>query len=658
MDKKNFASAHTNQTYEVRSPNGKIVLRVEAGDRIVWSVWYVDIPGVDRATPIILPSAVSLHLENGEILGKDAKKLSDEKKSVDTEFQAIHFRRSVVRDRYNQLAIHFEDNFGLEFRVYDDAAAYRFITQRSGEIIIHNEEANFNFAGDHLAFIPYLWDYREGQKFVSSFESPYTEQNISQFKPDCVSLLPLLVDVGGGMKVVILEADLEDYPGMYLDLNDTCKGFKGVYAQYPLESKLGGFGGMNYMPTKRANYIARTSGARTFPWRVIAIAETDKNLLNNDIVQKLASPPRLQDVSWVVPGQVSWDWWNDYNLTHVDFRAGMNTLTFKYYIDFAAANHAKYIIMDAGWSDGADLNKLNPEVDLEEIIRYGKERNVGVILWAFWYTITQQMHEIFPKYAAMGVKGWKIDFIDRDDQIAVASTYEIAKLAAQYQLMVDFHGVFKPTGLQRTYPNVVGYEGVYGMENYKWADTDAPRYAVTIPYTRNMAGPMDYTSGAMTNATQADFKARNHAPMSKGTRCNQLAQYIVFEVPIQMLADSPTAYMREQECTDFITSIPTVFDETVPLDGKVAEYVAVARKKDGIWYVGAMSNWDARDLTIDFSFLEEGVYQAVVFKDGINSDREATDYQKEVIQIKAGAHLPIHLSNGGGWAARIERLPA
>ncbi|MBN2392131.1 MAG: glycoside hydrolase family 97 protein [Anaerolineae bacterium] len=638
-----------NQSYEIKSPDANIVLRVESGNKLTWSVQH-------KGQPIIKPSSMALHLGNGEVLGYRATVSSSEIGDVDTEFKAINYRRTVVKDRYTSLTLHFEGDFGVEFRVYDDAVAYRFFVQKTDELTVENEEANFNFTAGHDAFIPYLWDYRDGQIFNASFESPYTEQKLSEFTPGSLAILPLLVDVGSGKKVVILEVDLEDYPGMYLNLNQTGIGFQGVYAPYPLETRVGGFAGINLIPTKRADYIAKIQGPRTLPWRVIAISEADKDLLNNDIVQKLASPPRLDDVSWVVPGQVAWDWWDDYNITHVDFKAGMNTPTFKYYIDFAAANKAKYIIIDAGWSEGPDLTKLNPDVDVPEIVAYGKEKGIGVILWASWYAITRQMHEVFPKYAAMGIKGWKIDFIDRDDQIAVASTYEIAKLAARYNLMVDYHGIFKPTGLQRTYPNVVGYEGVYGLENFKWADMDAPRYAVTIPYTRNMAGPMDYTSGAMINATQADFKARNHAPMSKGTRCHQLAQYVVFEVPIQMLSDSPTLYMREQECTDFITSIPTIFDETVPLDGKVGEYVAVARQKDGIWYVGAMTNWDARELTLDLSFLEEGQYRAVVFKDGINANRGATDYKKEIIAVTSGDRLKIHLSNGGGWAARIEKV--
>lgn len=649
MANENSTPARSNPLYTIHSPNSKITLQVEVGDKLRWSVQHM-------AQPIILPSAASLLLDNGEVLGDRAAVKSSETHRIDTTFQAINYRKAVVKDQYTQLLIHFEADFRIEFRVYDDAVAYRFITQKAGELLVSHEEVNFNFSADHPSFIPYLWDYRGGQIFNASFESLYTEHSISQFQPDSLAILPLLVDAGAGKKVVILEADLEDYPGLYLNLNQTGIGFEGVFAPYPLEAALGGYNNMNLIPTKRAGYIAKTNGARSFPWRVIAISETDKELLNNDIVQKLAAPPRLEDVSWVIPGQVAWDWWNNYNLTHVDFKAGMNTPTFLYFIDFAAANKARYIIIDAGWSDTFDLNQVNPAVDLEAILEYARGKNIGVILWAAWYTITQQMHEVFPKYARMGVKGWKIDFIDRDDQLAVATTYEIAKLAAENQLLVDYHGVFKPTGLQRTYPNVVGYEGVYGLENFKWADHDAPRYDVTIPFTRNMAGPMDYTPGAMTNATQADFKARSHAPMSKGTRCHQLAEYIIFEVPLQMLSDSPTAYMREQECTDFITSVPTIFDETVPLDGKVGEFVALARQKDGVWYVGAMSNWDARNLTLDFSFLAEGQYQAVVFKDGVNADREATDYKKEVITIHAGQRLPIQLSNGGGWAARIERV--
>jgi len=439
----------------------------------------------------------------------------------------------------------------------------------------------------------------------------------------------------------------------------------GVYAPYPLEAELGGYSGINLIPTKRADYIAKTNGPRNFPWRVVVLSKQDKELLNNDIVQKLASPSRLTDISWIKTGQVAWDWWNNLNISHVGFKAGVNTPTYKYYIDFAAANKIKYIIIDGGWSissvDGnwspsLDIKKVVPGLNLQEIIDYGNEKGVGVIIWASWSAVIQQMDIAFPLYSKMGVKGFKIDFIDRDDQKAVASLYEIAKKAADYHLLVDYHGAFKPTGLQKTYPNVVGYEGVKGLENYKWANEDQPRYVTSIPFIRMMAGPMDYTPGAMRNSNQANFRAINDNPMSKGTRCTQLAMYVVFEAPLQMLSDNPTIYMKEQECTDFITKVPTTFDETVPLDGKVGEYLALARKKGDTWFVGAMTNWTARDLTIDCSFLGEGVYQAVVFKDGVNADRDATDYKREVIKVSSSDKLNIQLAPGGGWAARIEKV--
>jgi alpha-glucosidase len=635
--------------FEAKSPDGAVIVKVETGAKLEWSVQIM-------GQQIIAPSAMSMQLEGGDVLGDNAKIVSSNTEKINTVINTVNYVKAHIQDDCTQLTINCENGYGVIFRVYNDAVAYRFFTKKNGEIVIKNEEANFNFTDDDNAFIPYQWDYRGGKIFNSSFEALYRESKISEFAKDSLAFLPLLVDVGNNKKVVILEAELEDYPGMYLNINQTGKGFMGVYAPYPLEAELGGYGGINYVPTKRADYIAKTSGTRNFPWRAIAISNKDKELLNNDIVQKLASPPRIADVSWIKPGQVSWDWWNDRNISHVDFKAGMNTPTYKYFIDFAAANKIKYIIIDGGWSPSLDLTKIRPEINLQEIIDYGNKKKVDVILWASWYAVTQQMDTVFPLYSKMGVKGFKIDFVDRDDQVAVASLYQIAKKAAEYHLLVDYHGVFKPTGLQRTYPNVVGYEGVKGLENYKWAIEDQPRYVVSIPYIRMMAGPMDYTPGAMRNSNKANFRPINDNPMSQGTRCSQLAMYIIFEAPLQMLADNPTIYMREQECTNFIVKVPTTFDETVPLDGKVGEYVSLARKKGDTWYVGAMTNWTARVLTIDFSFLGTGDYEAVIFKDGINADRDGTDYKREEIRISSRTKLSIKLAPGGGWAARFEKV--
>ncbi|HZY24199.1 MAG TPA: glycoside hydrolase family 97 protein [Bacteroidales bacterium] len=638
-----------NKDFEIKSPGGNINLHVEAGVKLQWSVQ-------SDGQQVIAPSPISLQLTGGEVLGENVRVLSTKTDKIDNIITSVNYKKSSIQDQCNQFTISFKGDFGLIFRVYNDGVAYRFFTKRKEEIFVKNEEANFNFTADQKVFVPYMWDYRDGKIFNSSFEALYKEINISKFASDSLAFLPVLADVGNNKKVVILEADLEDYPGMYLNINQTHKGFMGVYAPYPLEAKLGGYGGINYIPTKRADYIAKVNGTRNFPWRIVVISNQDKELLNIDMVQKLASPSRLTDISWIEPGQVAWDWWNDLNISHVDFKAGMNTPTYKYYIDFAAANKIRYIIIDAGWSPMLDLTKIIPEVDLKTIIDYGKQKGVGVILWASWYAITQQMDKVFPLYSGMGVKGFKIDFVDRDDQLAVASLYEIAKKASDYHLLVDFHGVFKPAGLQKTYPNVIGFEGVKGLENYKWAIENQPRYVVSIPYLRMMAGPMDYTPGAMRNSNKVSYRPINSNPMSQGTRCQQLAMYVVFEAPLQMLSDNPTIYMKEQECTDFITSVPTTFDATVPLDGKVGEYVSLARQKGDKWFVGAMTNWTARDLTLDFSFLGNGDYQAIVFKDGINADRDGTDYKKEVIKISGGTKLNIHLAPGGGWAARIEKL--
>jgi alpha-glucosidase len=643
-------NAQKTKVLEIASPDGAITLRLEAGAKLQWSVLH-------NGKNIIAPSPISLQLQNGEVLGDNAKIISSKKETVNNTITAVNYKKATIPDQYNQMTIACKGDYGLILRAYNDGAAYRFFTTKKEDIIIKNEEANFNFTSDYKAFIPFVRDLRDKDVFSSAFECDYKEMKLSEFYKDTLAIVPLLVDLGDGKKAAILEADVENYPGMFVNINQQTKqGLQGVYAGYPLEEKLGGFNHMNLMPSKRADYIAKAKGTRNFPWRAVVISQSDKELANNDMAQKLASPSRIADVSWIKPGKVAWDWWNDWNISHVDFRAGINTPTYKYYIDFAAANKIEYVVMDEGWSEENDITKISPKVSLEEIVSYGKQKGVDIILWATWYALNQRMDEAFSKYSKMGVKGFKIDFLDRDDQKMHASIYEIAAKAASYKLMVDFHG-FKPTGIQRTYPNVIGFEGVKGMENVKWTpNDDVPRLDVILPFTRMMAGPMDYTPGAMRNTNKANFRSVHSMPMSQGTRCHQLAMYVVFEAPLGMLADNPTAYMKEKESTDFIAKIPTIFDETVALDGKVGEYVAIARKKGDTWYVGAMTNWDARELTLDFSFLGAGNYEMEIFRDGINADRDATDYKKEVIKISSGTKLKIQLSTGGGWAASIKKV--
>jgi alpha-glucosidase len=420
-----------------------------------------------------------------------------------------------------------------------------------------------------------------------------------------------------------------------------------------LEDKQGGHNSLQAFVTKRADYIAKTQGTRMFPWRVVIISASDKELLNNDMVYRLASPSRVEDTSWIKPGKVAWDWWNDWNISHIDFRAGINTETYKYYIDFAAANHIEYILLDEGWADSKDIMKIVPEINLQQIIDYGKQKEVGVWLWGGWLPLDQKIDEALSKYSRMGIKGFKIDFMDRDDQKMVQFCYRMAKKAAEYHLMIDYHGIYKPTGLQRTYPNILNFEAVHGMEQLKWSNPDMPKFDVTIPFIRMIAGPMDYTPGAMRNATKEGFRPINSQPMSQGTRCHQLAMYIMYEAPFEMLSDNPTIYMHEPEGLNFIASVPTTFDETVALDGKVGEYAAIARRKNDTWFIGAMGNWDAHDIIIDLSFLKDGNYEAEIFKDGINADRDATDYKREGIKVSAKDKINVHLSTGGGWVAKI-----
>lgn len=443
---------------------------------------------------------------------------------------------------------------------------------------------------------------------------------------------------------------------MYL-ANDTEKnGLKGVFAAYP-EKVVPEVRGLKGVVKSRKDYIARVDGETAFPWRVMIISEKDTELLDNDMVYKLATPARFSDFSWIKPGKVAWDWWNNWSLYGVNFRAGINTETYKYYIDFASKNGIEYVILDEGWSvpGAADLMQVVPEIDLEEIIAHADKKNVGIILWAGFLAFDKDMERVCKHYSEMGVKGFKIDFMDRDDQVAVDFNHRAAAVGAKYKLLIDLHGTYKPTGLQRTYPNTINFEGVFGLEEVKWAEKgmDQVTYDVTFPFIRMIAGPVDYTQGAMMNANKENFRAVYTEPMSQGTRCRQLAEYVIFESPLNMLCDSPSNYEKEQECTSFIAGIPTVWDETLPLQAKIGEYIVTARRKGDVWYIGGLTNWEARDLEIDFSFLGAGAFKAEIFKDGINADLVAKDYQKENFQLSSDSKVKIHLAPGGGFVMKI-----
>ena len=644
-------NSNAQKDFTISSPDGNLQLRVDAGKKLEWSITH-------QSQTIITPSSISLTLQTGEVLGANPRirtplTVGAKFEKFNDKITALNYKKDIVGDTYNQLTLNCKGDYGVIFRLYNDGMAYRFFTKKKDSIVIRSEEANFNFTGDDSAYIPYSNDPHNKDKYQCSFENTYQHIKLSQFVKDTVAFAPVLVELANNKKAVITEADLEEYPGMFLTNGKTPNGLSGEFAPYVLADLQNERNPVQALVTKRAGYIAKTNGTRNFPWRVVIISTTDKDLLNNDMVYRLASPSRVQDASWIKPGKVAWDWWNDWNVSRVDFRAGINTATYKYYADFASANHIEYILLDEGWSNDRDIMQIVPEIDLQQIIDYAKQKNVGVWLWMGSYPLDQKMEEAFSKYSKMGVKGFKIDFMDRDDQNMVQYYYRVAKTAADHHIMVDFHGAYKPTGLQRTYPNIVNVEGVHGMEQLKWSNPDMPKFDVSIPFIRMVAGFMDYTPGAMRNANKQTFRPNYSMPMSQGTRCHQLAMYIMYEAPFEMLSDNPTAYMQEQESVNFISSIPTTFSETIALDGKVSEYAAVTRRKGETWYVAAMTNWNARDIILDLSFLKQGNYEAEIFKDGVNADRDATDYKREIVKLSPGQKFNVHLSGGGGWAARI-----
>lgn len=643
-----YVVAQKSKTYQLFSPDQKNKITIVAGNTVTWTVSH-------NGVVVLAPSVLSLvQVNNPLIAGNTTVLTATYKRLLDT-IPAVAYKKDKVINHGNELQLDCKGNYSIVFRAYNDGVAYRFITRFPGEVVISRERAEFNFPADPVIYIPFTSDLRQKEKYSCSFEEFYTETKISAMPPDSLAYLPLMIQVNDTMKAVLLEADVQDYPAMFIQKGTTLPtGLFAAHAPYPAMEATKGVYGINYAVTQRESFIARTEGNRSYPWRVMVISDNDRELLDNDMVQRLSAASRIADPSWIKPGKVAWDWWNDWNITGVGFKAGINTPTYRYYIDFAAANKIEYVVLDEGWSDDWDLNKLNERIDLKELLAYAKQKEVGLILWSTWYALLQDIDGLCAKYAAMGVKGFKVDFLDRNDQKTVASCYEIARIAAKHHLLLDFHGMFAPQGLQRTWPNVVNFEGVRGMEYMKWsADDRVPEHAVRLPFIRMMAGPMDYTPGAMRNRTRKNAVPSNSLPQSLGTRSNQLAMYIIYEAPLQMLADNPTIYKKEQECTDFIAAVPTTFNETKALDAKFGEYLIMARRNENNWYVGGMTNWKERDLTLDFSFLPDGLFTAEIFRDGINADRDATDYKRETIRVNKTSQFKMHLAPGGGFALRI-----
>lgn len=628
-------------SYDLRSPDARIEIRIRTADRVRYDLIF-------NGRAILQDATLALDVDHKN-LGIVPKVASGTTRSVDQMVEpAVRQKFARIRDRYNELRLSMQGGYALVFRAYNEGAAYRWETSLPDkQVKIYAEEANFNFASNFLVYYP------QEESFYSHNERKYLPQHLSEIAPQFIATLPAVVDIGEGAKLAIAESDLDDYPGLWLRGAAPGFGLAATFPPYPL--KLTQTGDRDYKPVETADYIAQTSGTRTFPWRVIGIAANDGELLTNAIVWLLQSPSQVRDTSWIKPGKVAWDWWNDWNIDGVDFEAGINTQTYKYYIDFAAKYHLPYIILDDGWYKLGNLLEVSPGLNMEELTAYAKQKDVGLILWASWKTLDDQLIPALDQFEKWGIKGIKVDFMQRSDQIMIDYFYRVCREAAKRKMLVDFHGDQKPASMTRTWPNLINTEGVRGMEWSKWSWESEPKHNVTLPFTRMFLGPLDYTPGAMRNATKSTFAPINHQPMALGTRCHQLAMYVVYDAPLQMLSDSPSNYLREPEIMEFLGPVPTVWDDTRVLDARIAEYVLVARKSGSDWYLGAMADWTARDLEVDFSFLPDGNFSMDAYQDGVNADRSASDYKKIRTQVSKTTKMKIHLAPGGGWAARLHQ---
>ena len=646
----NASFAAKEKKYVLSSPDGTLKVEISAGNELAYQVMH----GNDT---ILSHSNIGLVLENGTIVGKTPRITGERRRKIKDNIESPFYRFKEFVATGNELDLKLKGGFGIIFRAYNEGVAYRFYTTQSSDIIIKEEQAEFNFKEDYTAYLPYTTN--DKKPMAMAYQNVYDIIPLSKAQPK-LAFLPVTVDCGS-VKLTLLESDLEAYPGMFVQSQQGKYGLKGVFAPYPAKTDFYPWRKQEYV-TETTDFISRSRGSRSYPWRVLAITEKDTDMPVNNLVYALASPNRIGDTSWIKTGKVAWDWWNDWNLKGVPFKAGINMDTYKYYIDFASRNGLEFIVLDEGWYDpkSGDMLTVIPELDLPELIAYGKSKGVEIVLWTVFNVLDSQLEAACKKYADMGIKGFKVDFLDRDDQTAVEMVYRIAEMTARYKLTLDLHGIYKPTGINRTSPHIINFESVFGMEEVKWTDikNNMPLYDVTFPYIRMMAGPVDYTPGAMRNATKADWRAMYYTPASMGTRCHQLAAYIVHDSPFTMLCDAPTNYLNEQECVDFIASLPVEVDSTFIASGELGKYIVTVRKKDVNWYIGGMTNWDERDVQLDFSFLPEGMsYTAVLFKDGVNANKQAEDYRKETIRIDKDSRLTLHLASGGGFAMKLELCP-
>jgi len=639
------------KVYKVTSPNGQLSISIN-----------VEPAGISYSTAwndsmLIAPSQIALHLHDNTIWGPGAKVVNAKQTSHKESITAPNYRQSSFISEYNRLLIQMKGCWAIETRAYDDGVAYRFVSSMQGDSIkIKNETAEFKFNRDY----PILANYSGRRDYIANFEKQYETGPISGFSSHggSLSYLPLMIDFGQNIgKVVLLESDVENYPGLFLNQKEGQLGFFAQFPPYPAAHRLESNGVRRV--SKYSDFISKGPANRTFPWRIMAFAHEDKMLPTNNMVYALASPNRIGDARWIKPGRSTWDWWNNCGISGVDFKVGFNNETYRYYIDFAAQYGFQYVLIDDGWYDYSNHNVMDARgnIDIPALCKYAESKGVRILLWVVGDAFDVQAEELCKYYSEVGVAGFKLDFFERQDQQVIDQTIRMAQIAAKYHMLLNLHGIYVPKGLQRAYPNIINYEAVFGMEQLKWTDkTEAnmPRNDVLIPFMRQLAGPLDYTQGATINRDRYNFRSVDHYPMSQGTRAHQVATYVCFDSPLAMLCDSPTRYIREAETTNFINAIPAVFDSTFVVDCDFEKYIVMGRKQGNKYYVGTLNNWDARTITIQLDFLAPGTHKARIFRDGLNSDRIAEDYKIEIKDVAAQTALTIPMTSGGGFAIIIE----
>jgi len=633
--------ANARTSYQLTSPNKKISLHIRVGDRIEYDLLL-------NEQLLLKNSTLALDVDHRK-LGINPQVLGAKPTSVNRDLRVpVPQKFALLHEQFNELRLEFKDGYAVVFRVYDNGAAYRFETSLpQNEVKIYDEEAAFNFADNFHVYYP-----KEDSLF-SHNEREFVYLPLKEIPKTSLASIPAVIDANGP-KLIIGDADVDDYPGLWFH-GDSSNSLFAKFPPYPVTEELKG--DRNFRVSEGAGYIALTKGTRTYPWRIIGVAENDADLITNQLVYLLAKPSQVSDTRWIKPGKVAWDWYNANNIYGVNFKSGINTETYKYYIDFASKYGIEYIILDEGWYKLGNLLQVVPEMNIEELVAYGKQKNVGIILWVVWKTLDDQFEPAFTQFTKWGVKGLKVDFMQRDDQKVMQFYERVCREAAKRKMLVDFHGGIRPATMTRTWPNLVSTEGVRGLEQTKWSKLANPEHNVTLPFTRMFIGPMDYTPGGMVNSgAEKYFATVFERPMTLGTRCHQLAMYVVYESPLQMLADSPSHYLREPEIMEFLGPVPTIWDDTKVLQAKMGDYVAIARRHGQDWYVGAMTDWTARKLEIDFSFLPAGSYELQAYEDGPNADRFGSDYRHTITRVDKNTKLKIKLAGGGGWAARLRKL--